>query len=294
MTLMIKDLISKETGTEAELSALGFDNPALALTNLRIVQKGPLGECLDLVSEAALASPSPAGALNNLERVAAVLDADTLAGLGRDPDGLRRLISICGSSPFLSNILVLRPELFDRLFVEGGLSAAGSPESFAGELTGPTTEAEGFDAMARELRLFKQKEFLRIGARDLLGIADVRETTREISDIASATLDAAVAFASRELKETYGAPVFTDDDGAEREAAFTVIGLGKLGGRELNFSSDIDILYVYSSDNGRTIGRGREGGTPEEIEASQLSLHAYFVKLSTMVTRLISLPTADG
>ena len=75
-----------------------------------------------------------------------------------------------------------------------------------------------------------------------------------------------------------------------READLTILGMGKLGGRELNFSSDIDIIYFYSADAGETTG------IPDGVGGvkGKISLHAFFVKLAEMITKAVSQVTADG
>lgn len=288
---MIKEIIfagkDGEKGALKKLAELGFDEPSQALNNLALLSKGPLGKSIELVTDSALSSPSPSGALNNLERVVSVLEPRSARSLAKDAGALKALITVCGSSPFLVSILLTERDCLERLFLNGGLSESKALETFLSELEKAASGVEDFDSMARTLRAYRRREFLRIGSRDLLGAAGLVETTRELSDLAAASLESATRFASKELKKTYGTPIYTDYDGVEREAEFTVIGLGKLGGRELNFSSDIDILYIYSSDAGETTGT-------KEDEKSRVSLHAYFVKLSTMITKLISTVTAEG
>jgi len=280
---MVKDILSKvETQASVKLGELGFSDPGCAFRNLKALEKGPLSASLDEVLESVLSSPSPDAALNNLERIAAEC-AGALEGL--DPRGIRRLVFLSGSSNFLVTIVLKHPHLLAWLFDEG-LSLSRTLESLMDEAASRTEGLTTVEEVSRELRLLKQKEYLRIGARDLLKIASLEETTRELSDLASACLDAAVRFSMARHRAAHGRPVYVQD-GVEKEGELTVIGMGKLGGRELNFSSDIDIIYIYSSDKGETTGvEGKEG--------SSISLHAFFVKASMMVTKLISAVTEDG
>src|SRR2546427_391215 len=103
------------------------------------------------------------------------------------------------------------------------------------------------------LRRFKYRQLLRIGARDLLGDADLAVTTEELSHLADACLAQSTADALGEARARFGAPL--DADG--RETGLAVVGMGKLGGDELNYSSDIDLMFVYGAD-GETAG-GRDG-----------------------------------
>jgi glutamate-ammonia-ligase adenylyltransferase len=141
------------------------------------------------------------------------------------------------------------------------------------------TPAEECDSL---LRTYKARQFLRLGSRDLLGLASLEEVTAELSDLAAAALQIAYEFCSYQLQQDYGKPL--EEDG--RPAEFCVLGMGKLGGRELNFSSDIDLIYCYSSVNGQTCGTGSRG---ERIE-----LRRYFIKLAEMITRALNQPTAEG
>jgi glutamate-ammonia-ligase adenylyltransferase len=129
------------------------------------------------------------------------------------------------------------------------------------------------------LRVFRSRELARIAARELSGAADLSASLAEWSTVADVAVDAACRVADAEAKEIHGTPYFTPLEGGERrEAAFAVLGMGKLGGRELNISSDIDLIYVHSSDNGETTG----GGGPA------IGLHEYFIRLARRVTRLLN------
>lgn len=268
---------------EARLKELGFLDPGCALRNIRSLEKGPLSGRLEAVVDIAAASPSPDAALNNLERISSEA-ADAVGALCEED--LSRLVFVCGSSNFLTSIVLKDPSLLEWLF-DKGIGLSRTLEELAQEAASRTAGLSTADEVSKELRLMKQREYLRMGARDLLRLATLEETTRELSDLASASLDAAVAFATRYLASVHGRPVYEGEDGARMEASLAVIGMGKLGGRELNFSSDIDIIYIYSSDRGETTGvEGRDG--------SSISLHAFFVKAAMLVTKLISGVTEDG
>ena len=281
---MVKGILSKvETEASVKLGELGFSDPRCALRNLKALDKGPLSGSLDPVLESVLESPSPDAALNNLERVAAEC-LDTIQKL--DAKDLSCLVAICGSSHFLTSIILKNPDYLAWLFDEG-LHALRTLESIMLEAASRTESLSTVEEVSKELRLIKQREYLRIGSRDLLRLAPLEETTRELSDLASACLDAAVKFSIARHKAAHGSPLYIGADGIEKEAELTVIGMGKLGGRELNFSSDIDIIYIYSSDKGETTG-------VEGKDNSAISLHAFFVKASMLVTKLISSVTEDG
>ncbi|MCK4966909.1 hypothetical protein KAS50_07750, partial [bacterium] len=111
-----------------------------------------------------------------------------------------------------------------------------------------------------------------------------------LSDIADICLEEVCRICHAELIKKHGQPYYYTLDGEEKPSEFTIISLGKLGGRELNFSSDVDIIYLYSSDNGETRGvKSREN-----IYKDKLSLHDYYVKLSRKITNVLSEVTSDG
>jgi len=98
------------------------------------------------------------------------------------------------------------------------------------------------------LRFYKYVEYILIAIEELYYNKDVKETTSHLSAFASAMLEIAYKYAHNELVAKYGLPL--DDEG--KQVNFAIIGLGKLGGWELNFSSDIDLIYVYDTEKGKT------------------------------------------
>jgi glutamate-ammonia-ligase adenylyltransferase len=123
------------------------------------------------------------------------------------------------------------------------------PEDIAADLEASLAPFTTAESRLNALRRFKYRHLLRIGARDLLGDADLIATTEDLSRLADACLGAAWRAAERAARAQYGAP--RAPEGAETGVA--VIGMGKLGGEELNYSSDIDLMFVYGED-GETVG----------------------------------------
>ncbi|MGE4318213.1 MAG: bifunctional [glutamate--ammonia ligase]-adenylyl-L-tyrosine phosphorylase/[glutamate--ammonia-ligase] adenylyltransferase [Deferribacterales bacterium] len=128
------------------------------------------------------------------------------------------------------------------------------------------------------LRIVKMREYANIAASDLCFGAGCADITAHVSSVAASACEAAYYYYSHQLKSIHGTP--RDEDG--REVGFCVIGLGKLGGWELNFSSDIDIMYVYGSDLGKTDGE-------QSIEN-----HIYFTKMAEKITHCIGERTKNG
>jgi glutamate-ammonia-ligase adenylyltransferase len=127
------------------------------------------------------------------------------------------------------------------------------------------------------LARFRRRELLRIYLRDIRRLGTIAEVTEEISHLADAILEYALRLARQELDNRFGNPLELDEKGRKKPAKFCVAALGKLGSKELNYSSDIDLLFLYSSD-GMTSGSGLRGVT---------SNREYFIKLSEFIVKLV-------
>jgi glutamate-ammonia-ligase adenylyltransferase len=126
--------------------------------------------------------------------------------------------------------------------------------------------------------------------RDLLRLADVSETTASLSDLAALLIDAAYEVVDADLRRQYGRPMHKNRAGKWIETGFAVIGMGKLGGHELNYSSDVDLIYVYASHEGET----RAMPASATSAAAGISNEEYFEMLSRELTKALSEPTREG
>jgi glutamate-ammonia-ligase adenylyltransferase len=271
------------------LEARGFTFPARSATNLRLLAYTFPPATLRALTIAALSSPVPDMALNNLERISATVPRDDLLFVCSSKRLLVRLLTICGSSPFLAGILARDSRYFKELFLDRLIELNRSEGEMLAALRAQAGTETDYHSLFPLLRRFKYREILRIAARDLNGLASLEEVTAELSALAAASLQVACEVARRSLVAEHGVPLMETPNGL-READLTIIGMGKFGGRELNFSSDIDIIYFYSADKGGTSGipDGQGGFT------GKISLHTFFVRLAEMITRAISQVTADG
>ena len=268
------------------LRDLGFSETKKALRNMEGLLERIGEEGLERAMEAILSSPYPERALNGMEQVVSCLDRDLLEALPEKEGAFPVLATVTALSPFLTAIIVRHPDFLAPLLIEGELEKRKDRDAFLRDLKALAGGSVSIDELSKALRVYRQREFLRIGTRDLMGLAPFEEVGAELADLASASLEVALRFCLEELKKRYGRPVELLPDGSTKEAEFTILGMGKLGGRELNFSSDIDIIYLYSSDKGETEGVGEE--------RSRVTLHTFFVKLSEMITRLIGRTTEEG
>ena len=134
------------------------------------------------------------------------------------------------------------------------------------------------------LARFRRRELLRTYLHDIRRSQTLVETTEELSNLADAILDYALSLARQDLDNRYGLPRRVDDRGRSATAEFCVIALGKLGSFELNYASDIDLVFLYS-DDGTTSGTGVRG---------EVSNREYFVKLSETIARIVGQSGGEG
>ena len=134
------------------------------------------------------------------------------------------------------------------------------------------------------LARFRRRELLRTYLHDIRRSQTLVETTEELSNLADAILDYALSLARQDLDNRYGLPRRVDDRGRSATAEFCVIALGKLGSFELNYASDIDLVFLYS-DDGTTAGTGERG---------EVSNREYFVKLSETIARIVGQSGGEG
>ncbi|MBI4962942.1 MAG: bifunctional [glutamate--ammonia ligase]-adenylyl-L-tyrosine phosphorylase/[glutamate--ammonia-ligase] adenylyltransferase [Desulfomonile tiedjei] len=186
-------------------------------------------------------------------------------------------LAVVGGSRFLFSILLRNPHLLESLFLSRGYElrkSRGNKDRELRERLGGISETDGLD---RVLRLYKEEDYLRTGCRDLAGLAGVVEVMEELSDLAAASIQAAVSFHQRRLNAKHGLP-----PGVEEDTGFVVMGLGKVSGKELNFSSDVDIMYLRGPEEGQTQG-------PASVTVAK-----YYETLAQSVSRSLSEVTEDG
>ncbi len=276
-----------EAALAAGAQGAGYAAPARTATNLLLLDEQlRRPELVAALADEALAAADPDLALNNLERLFGVAPPATLAEILAEPARRRQLLTVLGASPFLTGLLCRRAEHLGGLFGPRGLETAKDEALMCAELQAAIPPGSSFEHLQQQLRRYKVREVLRIGSRDLCGLATLEEVTAELTALAAAALQSACAICGSLLQAECGAPLL--DDGSLAE--FTVFGMGKFGGNELNFSSDIDLIYFYTSDRGQTAGVPGPDGAPR----NQLHLHRYFVKLSDLVTRAVGQVTEDG
>ncbi len=234
-------------------------------------------------------TPDPDATLVNLSRV-----SDSLGGkaalwelFSSNHPTLNLYVTLCAACPYLSGILTSNPGMIDELLDSLLMDHLTGIETLRQSLAELTHGAEDQEPI---LHSFKVSQHLRVGVRDILGKDDVEATHAELADVAEVCLQQIIATETERLIEKLGEPQIgelpaadenaTDDfadcwhPGAERvgqRCEFIVLAMGKLGGREPNYHSDLDLIFLYEAD-GPTVAdrRGQHGSTTNKHFFSEL------------------------
>ena len=275
------DASTKQRSTA--LAELGFAQPDASAEELdRLARKRgtpfhdaqPLGPAL--VMELA-AAPDPDQALRHLADLFGRLSNPRASSelLAQSPRTTRLLVSLFGSSDYLSRQLLRHPELIDQLVLRGAAALVRDRTDLRSDLASRLRPFDDLDVEGRltELRRFRNEEVLRIGLHDVAGALNVEQVSRQLSDLADACVDACFTLATREIEKRYG----------RRGAAMAVVALGKLGGRELGYHSDLDLLFLYAPADG-----------PESKAGEHGTNHEYFARIAQKLISHLTLPLREG
>jgi glutamate-ammonia-ligase adenylyltransferase len=203
---------------------------------------------------------------------------EALERLVHSPSGLQHFVTVTSFSRFLSEEILQNPQWLEEVSAMNSVLTASEYKKRLGKFL--KTQAEG-KPLAFSLALYRRQQILRILLRDVLGLSSVSETTEELSNLADAILHISYKRIRAVLAARHGTPRYIDDNGEARECGMSVIALGKLGGRELNYSSDIDLMFVYAA-NGETDGE------------HPISNKEFYKKVANQYTELLSTYTAEG
>jgi glutamate-ammonia-ligase adenylyltransferase len=229
-------------GKRAHASLLGIAAARMPLDLLAVV--------CDQLERHLPACPDPEMALNNLDRFVAAarnpLSVGTL--FERDAGAIPTLLQIFSNSQHFSDLLVTDPEGFDLLRITEGQPVAR--QALVDDIVSEVSALDHDRLVLRAIRRFKRRETLRIAYGDIVRELSLGTVTAQISYLADAVLEAALRAAGRKLGQQRGTPIGPHG----QPARFVVLALGKLGGRELNYSSDIDLIFLYDGE-GHTDGR---------------------------------------
>ncbi|MGH8399138.1 MAG: bifunctional [glutamate--ammonia ligase]-adenylyl-L-tyrosine phosphorylase/[glutamate--ammonia-ligase] adenylyltransferase, partial [Gammaproteobacteria bacterium] len=291
----------KQANGDAEklLTDAGFAQPAEIQQVLKQLREGPLlralsergrrrlDELLPRLFEVARVTPDPSETFKRLLRVVeAIAKRSTyLALLLENPTALNHLARLASGSGWLTDVVARTPLLLDELIDPRIFNEFPSQESLHAELENvlagvATDDLEGqMDA----LRQFQQTSVVRVAAADLVGNVPLMKVSDFLTWTAEQVIRKALEIAWQHMRTRHGEPWCRDSMG-ERQAQFGVIAYGKLGGWELGYSSDLDLVFLHDSAGEEQQSRG----------ARSLDNNEYFTRLAQRIINILSIPTSSG
>lgn len=288
--LLSPDLASEEVSRL--LSPYGFKNWEKADANLQLMAGDPrsrkkLVPILQNLLKSVSYTADPDQGLNEWERFleAGGSRVQVFSFLAHIPHLIDLLSVLFGNSQAMAETLIRDPPLIYWLEDERILQSRPTKKRSHALLTESLRVVQTYERKLDILRRFHRREMLRIGARDLMRVATVQETYQSLSRLAEIVIQAAYLLVNAELQAKHGIPHHKNLKGLWQKTGFVILGMGKLGGGELNYSSDVDLVYVYDSSEGQT-----------EATKNQLSLsnEAYFQNLARGLTQVLSASTSEG
>jgi glutamate-ammonia-ligase adenylyltransferase len=191
----------------------------------------------------------------------------------------RLLAALLGNGSYLVDLLLANVAALPALIADPYLHESKPRAVMRAEITAACAGAVDLKDLQRAVRRYARREMLRLGAREI-GWGTSLDVAWELSGLADGLIEEAVRACDAILRGRHGEPQpGISAEGLRRQPSFVVLGMGKLGGDELNFSSDVDLIFLYATDDG---------------QAGKLSLHEYYVRLAQMVTAAIGEATEDG
>lgn len=263
---------------ERQLSALGYQNPRHAITHLRALTKTRSRRSriqaliLPAVLEKLSRTPNPDAGLLDYRRLCEKLSSKTwfLRLLRDDGVVLERLAMICGCSRYVPQLLIKAPEVIQML--SGHKLVKTEPQEIASALRSSAARYDNPEEAIDIARSLRRAELARIACADILGMMDVEEVCAALSTIWVAVLDAGLEVVQRNKLMQEGLTV------ADAPARISVIGMGRLGGMEIGYGSDADVMFVCE---------------PTEHAADKESALQWSTEVIETLQRLLKKPSTD-
>ena len=200
------------------------------------------------------------------------------------PTALTHLIRLVDASPWIGAFLSRHPVLLDELLDPRTLYAPPGPEALRSALARQLSAVpdDDLEYQIEALCIFRQVNTLRVAASDITSVLPLMKVSDHLSWIAEVILEKVVEISWNHLVAKHGRPSCTLD-GKTCERGFAVIGYGKLGGIELGYGSDLDLVFLHAADAGETVGG------PRPIDNAY-----FFARLGQRVVHMLSTHTAAG
>lgn len=246
-----------------------------------------LGKLLALVLDEVVAQAAPQ---HTVSRVLAIVEGILqrtayLALLTERPVACRQLVRLCAASPWLAQYLASHPQTFDELLDPRTLYAPPERAELVGLLDArlQSVPPEDPELEPDALRYFQQANVLRVAAAEIAEAIPLMIVSDRLTDIAETCIDKVRSLAWRDMVSRHGRP-WCVVDGERRTAPFGIVAYGKLGGIELSYGSDLDLVFIHGS-------RGEQGMTDGE---RCLDNATFFARLAQRIIHYLSAYTAAG
>ena len=204
-----------------------------------------------------------------------------LALLSEHPDALKRLVDLCQASPWIARELTATPLLLDELLDSRNLFSPPTHSQLKRSLDTAVATGEGdLERIMDILRVFKHQQVLRVAASDLMAPIPIPQISNHLTWIAEVLIDRARALAWQELVAKFGLPQRNENE----LAGFAIIAYGKLGGLELGYGSDLDLVFIHDGDDRSQL---TDGGKPVAVEV-------FFTRLAQRLIHFLATRTPAG
>ncbi len=285
-----------EEAARERLAAAGYRDPGEALRRLGLLRearatagltpraRARLDALVPLLLGAAARQDEPDAALTRaLDVIEAVGRRSVyLSLLVENPMALSQLVRLCGASPWIAGHLARHPAMLDELLDPRTLYAPPDRAQLAAELAGrlAAVPADDEERVLDVLRQFRHANVLRVAAADIAGVLPLRRVSDHLTWIAEVILERVENLAWCHLTARHGPPPCAGPDGH----GFAVVGYGKLGGRELGYGSDLDLVFLHAGEDPNAETRG---GHPVPVSV-------FFARLGQRIIHILTARTAAG
>lgn len=294
-----------ETAALAEsLAAAGFKQPDEATRTLLLLRASSLVRKLDEPGRKRLQNLLPVllteiaaggGQFIVLQRVLRIIEAigqrsAYFALLQESGPARARLVELCGYGDFLAQQIASYPLLLDELIDGHVLSGVTERAELARELAlrMELVQDDGPERQVEALRHFQRAATFRVAVADLTGRLPVMRVSDQLTNIAELIVERAMQLSWQQITAQYGTPLCDEGSGV-REVRVAAAGYGKLGGMELGYSSDLDLVFLHDSRGERQETNGSRDGAPRPIDNQ-----VFFVRLAQRIVHLLTMHSAAG
>jgi len=291
---------SDDTEAAAAFAAAGYRDPPRALEAMRTLSDAAWLRRLDDTARRRLATtvpalartagalPTPEEAFERLLRVIGAIGGRSayFALLNENPAARARFAELCGRSEFLASQVALHPLLLDDLIDPRLLDQPAGRDELAADLDARLqgVEPDDLESQMEALRNFQRAAVFRAAVADLTGRLPLMKVSDQLTWIAEVVLEASIRLADRHVTRRHGRPLCGPAEDALRPCGFAIIGYGKLGGLELGYGSDLDLVFVHDAE-----GAVQHTEGPDVVESA-----VAYARMTRRIVHLLATPTAAG